>query len=131
MAKTERWEDTYFDRRDWHTYDLNLVKHWEQDIFQFGGDGSYDEIALWNQLAYNRIEPIIKPDKNAVVPLGSRKRDKNVEEGNLLGYDLWAREHGSGYRWPREHGSGYRWPREQGIELHSIWLSLASNRRNI
>ena len=44
MAKTERWGDTYFDRRDWHTYDhqlvkrgeffidLNFVKHWEQDV---------------------------------------------------------------------------------------------------
>ena len=44
MAKTKRWGDSYFDRRDWHTYDhqlvkggeffidLNFVKHWEQKL---------------------------------------------------------------------------------------------------
>lgn len=70
----------------------------------FGGDGSYDEIALWNWLVYNWIEPIIKPDKNAITPSGSRERDKNVKERNLLGYDLWAREHGYGERWPATEG---------------------------
>lgn len=70
----------------------------------FGGDGSYDEIALWNWLAYNQIEPIIKPDKNAITPSGSRERDKNTKERNDLGYDLWAREHGYGYRWPATEG---------------------------
>lgn len=70
----------------------------------FGGDGSYDEIALWNQLVYNHIEPIIKPDKNAITPSGSRERDKNTKERNQLGYDLWAREHGYGHRWPATEG---------------------------
>lgn len=70
----------------------------------FGGDGSYDEIALWNWLVYNRIEPIIKPDKNAITPSGSRERDKNTKERNDLGYDIWAREHGYGHRWPATEG---------------------------
>lgn len=70
----------------------------------FGGDGSYDEIALWNWLVYNQIEPIIKPDKNATTPSGSRERDKNTEERNQLGYDLWARGHGYGHRWPATEG---------------------------
>lgn len=70
----------------------------------FGGDGSYDEIALWNWLVYNRIEPTIKPDKNAITPSGSRERDKNTQERNQLGYDLWAREHGYGKRWPATEG---------------------------
>ena len=26
MAKTKRWGDTYFDRRDWHKYNNQLVK---------------------------------------------------------------------------------------------------------
>ena len=55
---------------------LAELKNKKIDVKLFGGDGSYDEIALWNQLVYNGIEPIIKPDKNAIVPSGSRERDK-------------------------------------------------------
>lgn len=101
------------------SYEVNLIQDSELDsakqqlaellnkdtkIECFGGDGSYDAIALWNWLVYNRIEPIIKPDKNAITPSGSRERDKNTEERNQLGYDLWAREHGYGYRWPATEG---------------------------
>lgn len=73
-------------------------------IEYFGGDGSYDEIAFWNWLVSNQIEPIIKPDKNAIIPSGSRERDKNTKERNQLGYDLWAREHGYGERWIATEG---------------------------
>ena len=83
---------------------LAELRNKKVNIECFGGDGSYDEIALWNWLVYNRIEPIIKPDKNAIVPSGSRERDKNVEERNLLGYDLWSREHMYGHRWPATEG---------------------------
>lgn len=83
---------------------LNELLHKDIKIEYFGGDGSYDEIALWNWLVYNRIEPIIKPDKNAITPSGSRERDKNTKERNQLGYDLWSREHGYGYRWPATEG---------------------------
>lgn len=101
------------------SFEVNLIQDSELDsakrqlaelnkkkinIESFGGDGSYDEIALWNQLVYNRIEPIIKPDKNAIIPSGSRERDKNTDERNTLGYDLWAREHRYGYRWPATEG---------------------------
>lgn len=101
------------------SFEVNLIQDSELDsakeqlaellskntkIDYFGGDGSYDEIALWNWLVYNRIEPIIKPDKNAIIPSGSRERDKNVSERNDLGYDLWAREHGYGERWPATEG---------------------------
>lgn len=88
-------------------------------IKYFGGDGSYDEIALWNWLVYNGIEPVIKPDKNAIVPSGSRERDKNVEERNLLGYDLWAREHGYGFRWPATEGIFSAVKRIFGEEIHA------------
>lgn len=67
---------------------LAELKNKKVDIDCFGGDGAYDEIALWNQLVYDRIEPIIKPDKNAGILSGSRERDKNTDERNMLGYDL-------------------------------------------
>lgn len=88
-------------------------------IGYFGGDGSFDEIALWNWLVYNGIEPIIKPDKNAITPSGSRERDKNTEERNLLGYDLWAREHGYGKRWPATEGIFSAVKRIFGEQIHA------------
>jgi len=85
----------------------------------FGGDGSYDEIALWNWLVYNRIEPIIKPDKNAITPSGSRERDKNVKERNQLGYDIWSREHTYGHRWPATEGIFSAVKRIFGEQIHA------------
>jgi hypothetical protein len=73
-------------------------------VYQFGGDGSYDEIALWNWIESKGIEPCIKPDRNAVTPSGSRVRDENVRERNLLHHSMWSREHGYGYRWPATEG---------------------------
>jgi len=116
------------------SFEVNLIQESELDsakrqlaelqrkkvsISCFGGDGSYDAIALWNWLVYNRIEPIIKPDKNAIVPSGSRERDKNVEERNLLGYDLWAREHGYGHRWPATEGIFSAVKRIYGEKIHA------------
>ncbi|MBI5002812.1 IS5 family transposase [Candidatus Woesearchaeota archaeon] len=116
------------------SFEVNLIQESELDsakrqladlrnkkvnIKCFGGDGSYDEIALWNQLVYNGIEPIIKPDKNAIVPSGSRERDKNVEERNLLGYDLWAREHQYGSRWLATEGIFSAVKRMFGEKIHA------------
>lgn len=98
---------------------LAELKNQKVNIECFGGDGSYDEIALWNQLVYAGIEPIIKPDKNAIVPSGSRERDKNVEERNLLGYDLWAREHRYGLRWPATEGIFSAVKRIFGEQIHA------------
>ena len=116
------------------SFEVNLVQQSELDsaerqlaellknnikIGYFGGDGSYDAIALWNWLVYNRIEPIIKPDKNAIVPSGSRERDKNVKERNDLGYDLWAREHGYGHRWTATEGIFSAVKRIFGEQIHA------------
>jgi hypothetical protein len=98
---------------------LAELRNKKVNIECFGGDGSYDEIALWNWLGYNGIEPIIKPDKNAIVPSGSRERDKNVEERNLLGYDIWSREHGYGYRWPATEGIFSAVKRIFGEKIHA------------
>ena len=84
-----------------------------------GGDGSYDKIAFWNQLVYLHIEPIIKPDKNAIIPSGSRERDKNTDERNCLGYHLWAREHRYGYRWPATEGIFSAVKRIFGEQVHA------------
>ena len=91
----------------------------KKNISYFGGDGSYDEIDLWNWLVYNRIEPIIKPDRNAIIPSGSRERDKNTSERNDLGYDLWAREHGYGYRWTATEGIFSAVKRIFGEQIHA------------
>lgn len=83
---------------------LEELKEKGVKVKEFGGDGSYDAIKLWNWLDYNNITPVIKPDKNAIIPSGNRTRDKNVDERNTLGYGLWSREHGYGYRWPATEG---------------------------
>jgi hypothetical protein len=88
-------------------------------IYQYGGDGSYDEIALWNKLQLNGIEPIIKPDKNAIIPSGSRIRDANVCERNNLGYNIWSREHGYGLRWPATEGIFSAVKRIFGEKIHA------------
>ena len=54
MTKTKRWGDTYFDRRDWHKYneqlvkrgefflDLNFVEDWQEELatMNFGKIGA-------------------------------------------------------------------------------------------
>jgi hypothetical protein len=88
-------------------------------VYQFGGDGSYDEIELWNWLESKGIEPCIKPDKNAVCPSESRIRDLNVKERAAVGYSVWSREHGYGYRWPATEGIFSAVKRIFGEKIHS------------
>ena len=88
-------------------------------IKSFGGDGTYDEISLWNWLEYYGIEPILKPDKNAIIPSGSRARDRNVAERNAVGFDLWSREHGYGHRWTATEGIFSAVKRIFGEEIHA------------
>ena len=136
--KNRRWIQVIIlgnpDTKEPVSFEVNLIQSSELDsakrqlaelrnkkvpISQFGGDGSYDEIALWNQLVYGGIEPVIKPDKNAIIPSGSRERDKNVRERNDLGYDLWAREHGYGYRWTATEGIFSAVKRIFGEQIHA------------
>lgn len=88
-------------------------------VAEAGGDGAFDEIALWNQLSSKGIQPIIKPDKNAISVSGSPVRDRNVLERNALGYNLWAQEHGYGFRWPATEGIFSAVKRIFGEEIHA------------
>jgi len=88
-------------------------------IDSFGGDGTYDEIALWNWLFAQGIEPIIKPDKNAIIPSGSRIRDKNVKEKNVIGFEYWSRNHGYGFRWTATEGIFSAVKRMFGEQIHA------------
>ena len=116
------------------SFEVNLIQDSELDsakrqlaelqgagvkIESFGGDGSYDEIALWNWLDYNGIEPIIKPDKNAITHSGSRTRDRNVIERDDLGFDIWSREHGYGHRWTATEGIFSAVKRIFGEQIHA------------
>jgi hypothetical protein len=121
--KNRRWIQVVIlgspDSKEPVSYEVNIIQDSENEsarrqvedllyddvsIDQFGGDGAFDKIALWNWLEAQGIEPIIKPDKNAITPSGNRCRDNNVDERNVLGYTLWAREHGYGHRWPATEG---------------------------
>src|SRR3989344_1055288 len=75
-------------------------------IDSFGGDGTYDEIALWNWLFAQGIEPIIK-------------RDKNVKEKNVIGFEYWSRNHGYGFRWTATEGIFSAVKRMFGEQIHA------------
>lgn len=69
-----------------------------------GGDGSMDEMDLWNFLQQNKIQPIIKPDKNARDDSENELRNSVVEERNELGYRDWAKKNKYGFRWVATEG---------------------------
>jgi len=68
------------------------------------GDGGLDKISLWNFCEDQEIEPIIKPDKNALEDTDSTARNRAVKERNKKGYKKWARKHKYGFRWPATEG---------------------------
>lgn len=69
-----------------------------------GGDGSMDEMGLWNFLQQNKIQPIIKPDKNARDDSENELRNSVVEERNEMGYKGWAKKNKYGFRWVATEG---------------------------
>lgn len=71
---------------------------------EFGGDGAYDNIPLWNHCERYRISPVIKPDKNARTDSGSHLRNRDVRFRNKNGYEKWAHERGYGRRWIATEG---------------------------
>ena len=83
---------------------LNALK--EQGILpmEFGGDGAYDNIPLWNHCENNHIRPAIKPDKNARTDSHSHLRNRDVEFRNKNGYEKWTHKRGYGRRWTATEG---------------------------
>lgn len=73
-------------------------------ISAVGGDGSMDEMGLWDCLQEHKIRPIIKPDKNAREDSENELRNKVVKERNELGYKDWAKKRGYGFRWVATEG---------------------------
>ena len=74
------------------------------DIEAFGGDGAFDKMDLWDYLEQNEINPIIKPDKNAIEDSDSNWRNRDVKLRNKKGYKAWARKKKYGMRWPATEG---------------------------
>lgn len=73
-------------------------------ISAVGGDGSMDELGLWNYLQQHGIKPIIKPDKNARDDSENELRNKAVKERNDNGYKKWAKKNKYGFRWVATEG---------------------------
>ena len=70
----------------------------------FMGDGGFDKIDFWKYLEENRIQPIIKPDKNAREDSDSSWRNINVRYRNKHGYEDWAKRTNYGRRWLATEG---------------------------
>lgn len=83
------------------------------------GDGGLDKISLWNFCEDQEIDPIIKPDKNALEDSDSTARNRAVIERNKVGYKKWARKHKYGFRWPATEGIYSAVKRIFGEELNA------------
>lgn len=74
------------------------------DITAAGGDGGMDTKHLWNFCDDQDIQPIIKPDKNALEDTDCASRNQEVKLRNKFGYKKWAKRRGYGHRWPATEG---------------------------
>jgi len=73
-------------------------------VDEFKGDGGFDKITLWKYFEENRVQPNIKPDKNARKDSNSSWRNINVRYRNEFGYDDWAKRTDYGKRWVATEG---------------------------
>lgn len=100
------------------SYEVNIIQESEPDSAQhqmeellkadvnitcFGGDGAFDQMDLWNFLQKQEIQPVIKPDKNALDDTDNNLRNKHVKE-RKKSYKKWAKKHKYGLRWPATEG---------------------------
>lgn len=74
------------------------------DIAAAGGDGAMDAKDFWNYLNRNNINPIIKPDKNALEDTDCASRNKEVKLRNKIGYKKWSKRRRYGHRWTATEG---------------------------
>lgn len=89
------------------------------DIAAAGGDGAFDEIDLWNWLEYNQIEPVIKPDKNAITNSKSVLRNIAVKYRKKYGHKRWRKKTRYGERWIATEGIFSAVKRIFGEQLHA------------
>lgn len=73
-------------------------------VDEFKGDGGFDKITLWKYFEENRVQPNIKPDKNARKDSNSSWRNINVRYRNEFGYNDWAKRTDYGKRWVATEG---------------------------
>ena len=115
------------------SYEVNIIQESEADSAQqqmeellkegvnitcFGGDGAFDKMDLWNFLQEQEIQPIIKPDKNALEDTDNYMRNKHVKE-RKKSYKKWAKKHKYGMRWPATEGIFSAIKRIFGETLHA------------
>ncbi|MEK7513425.1 MAG: IS5 family transposase [Patescibacteria group bacterium] len=81
----------------------NLLSNGTQ-IAAAGGDGAMDSKNFWNFLNRNNINPIIKPDKNALDNTDCASRNSEVKLRNKIGYKKWSKKRRYGHRWPATEG---------------------------
>jgi len=63
-------------------------------------DGAYDSRKIFNRLDEEGIEPVIRVRKDSSLRTrGSLKRAEVVRDVKLLGYKMWSKKTGYGYRW--------------------------------
>ena len=73
-------------------------------VDEFKGDGGFDKITLWKYFELNRVQPNIKPDKNARKDSDSSWRNINVRYRNEFGYEDWVKRTDYGQRWVATEG---------------------------
>ena len=95
------------------------VKNEGITITEFGGDGGFDDLELWNWCDFENIKPVIKPDINAREDSESALRNIVVKRRNADGYSEWQRKTGYGRRWPATEGIFSAVKVMFGEELHA------------
>jgi hypothetical protein len=73
-------------------------------VDEFKGDGGFDKIDLWKYFEEKRVQPTIKPDKNARVDSDSSWRNINARYRKDFGYEDWAKRTKYGLRWVATEG---------------------------
>lgn len=115
------------------SYEVNIIQESEADsaqnqmkqllktginITNFGGDGAFDQMNLWNFIKEEGIQPIIKPDKNALDDTDNDVRNKHAKE-RKKSYKKWAKKYKYGMRWPATEGIFSAIKRIFGETLHA------------
>jgi hypothetical protein len=88
-------------------------------ISEFGGDGGFDDLELWDWCDSENIKSVIKPDANAREDSKSALRNMVVKRRNADGYSEWQRKTRYGRRWPATEGIFSAVKVMFGEELHA------------